>query len=563
MKKKAPAPAPVPENSDDELINNADPARTIAGLRDMGYDFYTAAADIIDNSIAAGATDIKVSVVLHEDGRKMVMFGDNGSGMTETALRDALRYGSPPRPSAKSLGKFGLGLKTASSSCCKHFVVVTRTKASEKLVRLGWDIELVESTNKWLMVRGEVSELETKLFQKLCGKSGTLVVWSKCDRVLVKNYDPPGGTAEQNAINKRTDKLIEHLSKVFHKFLDPKFKEFSNVNITVNGQKLKPFNPFYPERSEQLLSESETVLEIERQDGSTKRAYLRAWILPHTKEMTKEENDTYAKITSRGQGFYIYREGRMIFSEGWLGVFRSDDQHFSLFRAELCFDHDLDEAFQVDVKKSRIIFDVALEEELRKRLAGPWQEANRRYRRKVQDDVISTLLDHTTANTSIEKAKGRTKKPEVDSVNQSTGVATLNNNCGKVTIKTSVQNNIAPDKLYIDAVTDITNGNLWEPCLRSTGKAHHSTAVRLNKHHDFYSKVYLKASASKYAVEGIDLLLWAISTAEYNNSNAEVRAIFEDLREEVSSNLRKLLIDVPMPDEQDLAEAAESSRKEK
>jgi hypothetical protein len=253
----------------------------------------------------------------------------------------------------------------------------------------------------------------------------------------------------------------------------------------------------------------------------------------------------------------------MIYSGGWLGVFRSDDHHYSLFRAELCFDHELDEAFQVDVKKSRIIFDVALEAELRKRLIGPWHEADRRYRRIEKESVIDAVLDHTISNTSIEKAKGRTKRPEVDSANPSTGVATLTNNCGKITIKTSVQNNIPTDKLYVDAVTDITTGHLWEPCLRSTGKAHHSTAVRLNKHHDFYSKVYLKSSASKLAVEGIDLLLWSLATAEQNNSKNELRAIFEDFREEVSSNLRKLLVDVPMPDEKDLAEAAESFREKK
>jgi hypothetical protein len=110
--------------------------------------------------------------------------------------------------------------------------------------------------------------------------------------------------------------------------------------------------------------------------------------------------------------------------------------------------------------------------------------------------------------------------------------------------------------LYIEEVTDIMDGNLWEPSLRSVGDNHHITGVRLNKHHDFYPKVYLKAAASGYAIEGIDILLWALATAEFNNNNADLKAIFEDFREEVSSNLKKLLADSPMPDPKELNEAS-------
>jgi len=273
--------------------------------------------------------------------------------------------------------------------------------------------------------------------------------------------------------------------------------------------------------------------------------------------MTEDENKEHAKISNRSQGFYIYREGRMIFSEGWLGIFRSDDPHFSLLRAEFCFDHDLDHAFQVDVKKSRIIFDPALEEELKKRLTGARNEAERRYRRKGKAITSGTSLDHGSANKSIDKAKLRTKKPIISEADSVKGEAILSNNRGTVKIKTPIQNNVSPDRLYIEEVTDIMDGNLWEPSLRSVSENNHSTGVRLNKHHDFYSKVYLKAAASGYAIEGIDILLWALATAEYNNNNSDLKAIFEDFREEVSSNLKKLLTDVPMPDLKELNEASD------
>ena len=100
----------------DDLINEPDAPRLIFGLRDTGYNVKTAAADIIDNSIAAKADHINVEIVLQEDGRKLVYFGDNGIGMDKETIHRAMRYGAPVRENPESLGKFGLGLKTASSS---------------------------------------------------------------------------------------------------------------------------------------------------------------------------------------------------------------------------------------------------------------------------------------------------------------------------------------------------------------------------------------------------------------------------------------------------------------
>ena len=547
---------PASTNNLSSLVNHPDAARLITGLRDTGYDFYTASADIIDNSIAANASNIKIDVLLLDDGRKFVYFGDDGDGMTDKQLWEAMRYGAPKRVSAKSLGKFGLGLKTASSACCKKFAVISRPDASTEIAKLAWDLDHVENINKWEMLMEPVTPEEIEKFEELCGPKGTLVVWSKCDKILGKVYDQPGGTQEHNALNTRKKNLKEHLAKVFHKYLDPGITEYRNVTIELDGNEIEPWNPFYPERSEQVLAQKETIMEIESEDGTTAIATLKAWILPHSKDMTDDENKKYAKISNRSQGFYIYREGRMIFSEGWLGIFRSDDPHFSLLRAEFCFNHDLDHAFQVDVKKSRIIFDPALEEELKKRLTGARNEADRRYRRKEKAITSGTSLDHGSANKSIDKAKLRTKKPTVTYVDPVKCEATLNNNRGTVKIKTPVQNNVSPERLYIEEVTDIMDGNLWEPSLRSVGDNNHITGVRLNKHHDFYPKVYLKAAASGYAIEGIDILLWALATAEFNNNNADLKAIFEDFREEVSSNLKKLLADVPMPDPKELNEAS-------
>ncbi len=541
----------------DSLRNPPDAERLVFGLRDTGYDFYTASADIIDNSIAAGATEIKIEVELMQDGRKFVYFGDNGCGMTPGELVNAMRYGAPRRENSKSLGKFGLGLKTASTSCCKKFAVITRSDPSKPLAKLAWDIETI--SNDWMMLTEDISVIEAKKFEQLCGAKGTLVVWSKCDRILNKQYDEPGGTKEQAALKNRRKILNDHIGKIFHKYIDPNETDYPNVNITLNGEPVPHWNPFFPEKSEQMISQNESLLVIESEDGTEATALMRAWILPHSNDLTKEENERFARISNKAQGFYVYREGRMIHNGGWLDVFGSVEPHFSLLRVEFCFDHELDHAFQIDVKKSRIIFDPALEEALKERLSPIRTEANNRYRRRTSKEAGKVNLDHTAANNSI-KETPISDKPAIQGANPAKQEASIQNATGKkITIKTTVRNNIAPSDLYVTEADDVEDGFLWEPSLQSSGSDGHVTAVRLNKRHDFYKKIYVRLASNGQGLQGLDLMLWALSNAEYNNTAEDLTPVFKEFREQVSRNLKKLLDKMPMPDAYDLDEAAGNS----
>ncbi len=541
--------------ADDDLTNLPDPSRLIYGLRDTGYDFYSAAADIIDNSIAAGATEVSIQIDMDTEGRKFVYFGDNGSGMDEKGVFEAMRYGAPRRANLKSLGKFGLGLKTASSSICLRFAVISRKTPDQEPAKLAWDLEHVESLNQWQMLQEPLTAAENHYFDELCGPAGTLVAWSKCDRLLAKDYEDAGGTAEKRAVSARIDKLREHVALIFHRYLDPAETAYPTVTIMINGEPVSPWNPFYPERAEQVLPDHARVLKIQLEDGSVHEARMSAWILPHSKDMTKEENAGKARISSRAQGFYIHREGRIIHHGGWLGVFRSDDPHYSLLRVEFDFDHELDDAFKIDVKKSRILFDPALEEGLRKTLTPFWNEADSRYRRRNRTVGGQAGPGHDSSNRTI--AKVGPKAASVVDVDPKSQEVTVNNNRGSgITLHIPINSNVSPTAVFIEAVDDITSGHVWEPAMRSAGESGHRIGVRINKHHDFYQKIYLRAAALGDAVEGIDFLLWAFAAAEQNNSDQELSAIFEDIREEISSNLRKLLKDTPAPSLEDLEELA-------
>lgn len=536
-----------------DLVNPPDAARAIFGFRDTGYNVKTAAADIIDNSIAAGATEINIDIQLMADGRKIVCFGDNGDGMDADGVWKAMRYGSPERVNRQSLGKFGLGLKTASSSVCKRFSLVSRKAPDQPLAKLTWDLDHVADLNDWEMLREAVTADEQDNFEALCGDTGTLVVWEKCDRILSKDYEP--GSKEKAAINRMSESLAKHISLVFHRFIDADDQRERNVEIRINGEAVSPWNPFYPTRSDQVLAERMQKIVVEMPDGNEDVAVIKAWILPHRNDMTKEEEAQFAKISNRAQGFYVYREGRLIQDGGWLDVFGSPEPHTSLLRIEFDFGHALDEAFRIDVKKSRILFHPDLEEGLRKLLQPVYREAGQRYRRTNRDDAnAKKTVDHSSANKNI-AGTGNTTKPRVTAVDEVKQTATVSNNRGpKITIRVPIQNNVSPDSVHVEAVTTMNSGFLWEPSYRSAGDTGHVPGVQINKHHDFYQKIYQRAAANGYAVEGMDLLLWAFATAEQNNNNTELHPIFEDIRMEISNNLRMLLRNMPDPEASELME---------
>ena len=537
----------------DDLINQPDAPRLIYGLRDTGYSFNTAAADIIDNSIAANATEVKILIELIEDGRKFVYFGDNGDGMDSQMLFDAMRYGASARANLASLGKFGLGLKTASSSVCIRFTVISRQSDKADFAKLAWDLEHVKEQNQWGMLREEMTADDYELFEELCGDKGTLVVWSKCDRLLSKEYDDPGGNKEQAAIRRLEERLIDHVALIYYRFLDEADDRERHISITVNGKQARPWNPFYPVKADQVLSPEQQKFEFDLEDGTVETAYIRAWILPNRRDLTKDEQKI-ANITNRGQGFYIHREGRVIQQGGWLGVFGAVEPHTSLLRVEFDFTHKLDEAFKVDVKKSKILFDPALGEALKTRLQPIYREAGNRYRRKEKAAAVERGVDHGSANKAIGNTPS-TKKPDVQSADPGQKTATLSNNRGAgIKLRVPVDTYVNPDSIHVEAVETIISGDLWEPAMRSDAETGFVPGVRINKHHDFYLKIYQRAAASGYAVEGMDLLLWAFAVAEQNNTSDDLERIFEDIRNEISTNLKKLLREVPPPDDKDLTE---------
>ena len=313
----------------DEIILEPDPARVMEGLRDTGYSFNTAMADLVDNSIAAKATIIKVKISKNLDNTVNVYIADNGTGMNLDGLKNAMRYGSVRRQDPSSLGKFGLGLKTASTAFCRCLSLLSKDATSE-YHKVQWDLDEIAKTNKWLLLQPKISPDEIDLLEEVTdGKSGTLVIWDKVDRLL-KAY------SNNSYLNKAYNKLIEdlkfHFSMVYQRFLDTSFITAPNVEIYVNDSKVEPWDPFCLKHSKtkQLAIQD---IPVQMPDGSNTEFHLGAYLLPRVDDFANKEERASARVSNDFEGFYVYRENRLIYFGSWLGMF-TNDPHISLLRDE-------------------------------------------------------------------------------------------------------------------------------------------------------------------------------------------------------------------------------------
>ena len=167
----------------ERIKNIPHPIGTIEGMRDTGYDFDTALCDIVDNSIDAGATEIDININMDDDG-VLITVADNGCGMDRDTLIKGMQYGGGDKDDPKRLGKFGLGLKTASTAFCRKLSVITRNKSDSKLLKATWDLDHVESAGEWELLLGGASKTDQDTLEETAsGSSGTIVVWEKIDRV--------------------------------------------------------------------------------------------------------------------------------------------------------------------------------------------------------------------------------------------------------------------------------------------------------------------------------------------------------------------------------------------
>ncbi len=365
-------------------------ARLTSSLRDVGYDFPTAVADIIDNSLAADASQVQVEVEFHGPD-SFVSIADDGHGMTANGLLEAMRFGSRRDYVRGDLGRFGLGLKTASLSQCRRLTVVTRRGVERPVVTTRTlDLDVVEDHDQWLVIEDEPSAVVLRAQAHLAEGPGTVVIWEKLDRVIPERQIETGwGRRRLASVSRHTS---EHLGMVFHRFLDG-LLDGRHLVLTVNGEKVRSWDPF---ASHEEATTELPLQTFEIETGSLiGEARLRRYVLP-TKDRfsSQEEFDRLSGPLkwNRQQGIYVYRAQRLVQFGGWNAI-RAIDEHTKLARAALDFDTDLDESFQINVAKMRVILPAALRPMLESPIHELCLRAGDTYRRAaLQPDQSEPML---------------------------------------------------------------------------------------------------------------------------------------------------------------------------
>ena len=317
-------------------------SRFLFSLRDIGYSLDTAVADVVDNSITARAHTVRISVM---PSLSSMCIYDDGYGMNKEELLTALRLGSSKDTRDEGdLGRFGLGLKTASFSQCRKLTLIS--KSAGMISGYCWDLDFIAERNDWIIKEADMDACKS-IVEKMpddlwnvfiSGKTGTLVLWEKIDRYTDEGHF----TAELS-------NLTSTLALTFHRYLDTGGYKKHKIDMYFNGIQIKPFDPFASSnRASQMSAREEHVLR------SGEKIYITPYVLPHHSRL---KNDEYKELATkdgftRTQGFYLYREGRLLIYGTWFGLACIQDSS-SLVRIQIDINNKQDDLWQIDVKKCK------------------------------------------------------------------------------------------------------------------------------------------------------------------------------------------------------------------
>lgn len=314
----------------------------IESFRSVGYTLGTSIADIIDNSISAGAKNIYLDAEWLGDD-SYITIRDDGKGMNGHELIEAMRAGSKnplAERSVEDLGRFGLGLKTASFSQCRQLTVLSKASGYCSVYQ-KWDLDYVKQTGNWDLLNFCPEEFKSSLDDV---ESGTLVLWQNMDRLI------PVGTRESDSKVKakfyeRLNSVEKHIALIFHQFI-----EDNDINIFFFGEKIEPLNPFF-------LEENGTQCFPEQ--SLSKNAKIKGYVLPHKDKLSNSvlQNKNLLDIWNDMQGFFIYRNKRLLVAGDWLGLGRysrkyKKEEHVKLARIRIDICNLVDEEWKIDIKKS-------------------------------------------------------------------------------------------------------------------------------------------------------------------------------------------------------------------
>lgn len=334
-------------------------ASIVESLRAFGYDLPTAVADLVDNSISAGARHVWLRFEW-AGADSVIAITDDGHGMSSAELVEAMRFGSHHPLAARApsdLGRFGLGLKTASLSQCRRLTVRSRRDGGSLETRC-WDLDAIAATttNEWRLLRAGNTAAEPHFARLDALPHGTTVLWQQLDR-LTRDQQTQSDKHHQRFLD-RIDGVRRHLGMVFHRLMTGPHA----VRIFVNDRPLIPWDPFMESHEATHRLPTDPL----RMNGV--RVTVQPFVLPHFSKLTKVEHEAGAGPHGwlAHQGFYVYRHDRLLVAGDWLGFGWTKDEHLKLARIAVELPNALDHDWQINVTKSRATPPPALRDDLKR-----------------------------------------------------------------------------------------------------------------------------------------------------------------------------------------------------
>jgi hypothetical protein len=497
--------------------NLPNPAKLMESLRHAGYDNYHAITDIIDNCIDAEANNIWVEIH-HEKDDFIIKIIDDGCGMDEKTLDEALKLGSETlKDVASDLGRFGMGLSTASLSMSRRTTVLTKKNAGN-LLKAITDLDWMIEKNSFNKFQDQGNEEDKALFDRyLKGfNRGTIVILSKSDRIQNRNVTVFCNT------------LKNHIGRIFRRFIE------AGKKFYVNGELVPLVDPLMlSENGTFVFSDEYYPIKIETGNGVVEDSIrIRMVILPDF----GIAGNTERKINSQTQGFYVMRNERELFDGDSLGVY-TKDAHLNRFRAELCFIGALDSLMGVHFTKRSLSIDQALADKIKEITRSQINQIKRMA--DEQRPPKEKKVSHSDSEKLISKKSKLLIKPPSEELPSQKKVRISEKKLDDE-VKIREQKLTPIERLRLICRFEESKmdrvGPLYDPFMEGS-----KVVIRWNVDHPFYEKILRSKKEDKTFITSIDFLIYSLASAELKAKSDENISLLESIRSHMSTNLRVLL----------------------
>jgi hypothetical protein len=533
--------------------------RMAVAIAGYPYSPHAAILDIVDNSVTAEATGIEIVLPATSDG--CLTIADNGTGISPEILGEVLRAGSrvQEKYSSQSLSRYGIGLKGAGFSLGEKIAVFTRA-SGQPVRRRAIELPVIQANDAWIQDTREPNEKELQDFEAAIAglpgengkKTGTLVV---IDCLNLRSRE----------IGRLKTDIARALGETYQKFLSRGL-----LKIRLNSLGIEPNDPLHRENPDTLVLYKREPVSLS--NGAV--IYFSAVSLPHPNQLPIELRRRY-RYTQSNQGFYLFRNGRLLRAGESLGLF-STDFHYNAFRAELEYTTDADEHINVDVAKSVVTVTPEVKQKLQEMVQISRKTAETLWREKdvLTEEDVKGLFDETnrliasrsnllaeTAESRKKKARGGVSNPSAQTSSPGNGqLTTPGKQAGPTalsaagtaalpgtapTLALAPKKTIPRDIPYLQQVDSLPADVLYRPIWNGDLSA---VVVQINRSHPFYKAVFSTSkgegrdSLPRTATTATQQLIYILGATEWSLSNDEDQErLFEQYRRYASMNLRALL----------------------